>query len=1139
MSRFFSLSFLLRWFGRSKPSTNVSRLAFRRVRLAVEVLEDRSLPSMVTVTSTSDDPSDTGSLRYALNNATPGESIDFAPNVRTIDLSDTLNSAGLAIGVNLSIINDQGVGPVTIDGGGQFTVFTILDSSVTASLSGLTIANGNSNPANLSNASPGGGILNEGTLTVSNSNFSNNSAAFGRGSSSNSGGAIFNGGTLTVSNSIFSNNYSNGGNGGGIYNATLGEVMVSNSTFSNNSAAYGGGIWSNGTLTVSNSTFSNNAALLGGQAGAIYNSGTLTVGNSAFSTNSAQSYGGGILNSGTLAVSSSTFFGNSASSGQGNFTGYGGAIYNSGTLTVSNGTFSNNSADFGGGIWSNGTLTVSNSTFSGNSVTTSSSAGDGGGGIYGGLYPSTVILNGVIVAGNISTFSGTTPDDIAGLVGLSSSDNLIGIGGSGGLSDGVNGNQVGVSIANVGLGALGDNGGPTETFSIGPDSFAIGKGLTETLATTDQRGVARPINQPSDAGAYQYSATPTVTTNPTNQKIIVGQDTSFSAAASDGNPTPTTVQWQFSTDDGNSFTNFSNASFYSGVTSTTLTITGAPATLSGDQYRAVFSNAAGLYATTTAATLTVENPASIVPFIGALQSAIVASTFAPLEAFVTDSFGNPVSGASVTFAAVAGINGASGSFAGNATVTTNTHGVAIAPVVTAGQTAGNFTVTASVSGVASPADFNLTNTPSVPATVTAVGGTPQNTPLGSPYGNFLQAKVVDAFGNPLPNVPVTFAAPLAGPTGTFNELTTVPTNPLGIATAPAFSANHVLGSFTVTATVAGIASPADFSLTNTAIPAAIKTLSGTGQHATVFTSYGEALKARVTNTAGKPVSGITVVFELPGSAANGTFAASPIVVTNANGVATAPALTANTTAGSFTIKAWVAAVAVPATFTLTNNAGIPATVNTFGGTPQSATVTRVYGQALQAEVLDIYNNPVSRVKVQFHWDRAGSSAGGTFAGSTTTTVTTDSNGVAKAPAFTANSVAGSFTVTASVTGVSSPGSFRLTNLAGPAAKVVAVIGTTPQTTRTNSAFAVDLGVVVTDSDGNYKAGLLVNFTIRANAKSGAGAAFSGSTTATATTNADGVVTAPQLTANAKKGTFTVIASIAGLTQTSMFTLTVD
>jgi len=1092
------LSSLWTWLQVSSPFSSLAprRPRVRRrtppVRLRLELLEDRSVPSVVTVTSASDDPSDTGSLRYALKNATSGETIDFAAGVRTIDLSSTLN-----IGVDVAIMNDQGIGPVTIDGGGQFTVFTVsgkagFTTSVTASLSGLTIADGNT-----TSDDGGGGILNNGTLTVSNSTFSNNSVS----DSESSGGGILNNSTLTVNNCTFSNNSVSGESGGA-------------------------GILNNSTLTVNNCTFSNNSVSNG--SGGILNNDTLTVSNSTFSNNSGGPDGGGIGNPGTgaVVVSNSTFSNNSVSGGN-----RGGGIDNegTGTLTVSNSTFSNNSASGGGGIFDSGTLTVSNSTFSGNY---SHLRVNNGGGINAGSNSSLVTLNGDIVSGNVNIYAGTTPDDIAGLVGLSSSDNLIGTGGSGGLSDEVNGNQVGVSVANVGLAPLGNNGGPTQTFAIGLGSFAIGKGVTETTATNDQRGVARPINEASDVGAFQYSATPTVTTIPTNQTIIVGQDTSFSAAASDGIPTPTAVQWQISTDDGDSFSNLSNDSVYSGVTSTTLTITNAPVTLSGDQYRAVFSNAAGLYAMTTAATLTVENPANIVPFVGALQSATVASNFAPLEAFVTDSSGNPVTGASVTFAAVAGANGASGNFAGNATVTTNTHGVAIAPALTAGQTAGTFTVEASVSGVASPAAFNLTNTPSVPATITAAGGTPQSAPIGSAYGSFLQAKVVDAFGNPLANVPVTFAAPLAGPTGTFNALTTVPTNTLGIATAPGFSADHVLGNFTVTATVAGIASPAIFSLTNTAIPAAIKTVSGSGQHATVFTSYGKALTARVTDAAGKPVSGITVVFELPGSTANGTFAAWPIVVTDANGVATAPVLTANTMAGSFTVNVWVAGVGVPASFTLTNNAGQPASVTISSGNSQSAVVTKAYKNTLQVGVADQFGNPVAGVKVTFTAPNNG--PGGTFAGKLT--ATTNANGVAIAPAFTANAHPGGFTVVASISGANT--SFSLTNLVGPAAKIVAVCKTTPQTTTAGSAFAIDLGVVVTDSVGNDVPGVLVTFTIHANATNGASGTFGGSSTATATTNATGVATAPQLIANAKKGTFTVVASIAGLTPTSLFTRTV-
>ncbi len=639
-----------------------------------------------------------------------------------------------------------------------------------------------------------------------------------------------------------------------------------------------------------------------------------------------------------------------------------------------------------------------------------------------------------------------------------------------------------------------------------------------------------------------------VVANPISQSIVVGDNVSFSAAANDGNPTPTNVQWQISPDGGNTFTNLSgngllSGDFYNGGTSLAMTIYGASATLSGDEFRAIFSNAAGLTATTSAATLTVQVPASIVPFSGALQSATVGTAFSPLEALVTDSLGNPVSGASVTFIylvylppgqiAVAGGTVAGGD--GVAVVTTNAEGIAIAPTLTANDVTGSYTVTASISGVTGAADFNLTNTPGAPKTITAVSGPPLNAPINTSYGNLLQAEVVDAYGNPVANIPVTFAAPLAGPSGTFDALTTVPTNALGIATAPAFTANHILGTFTVTATAVGVASSADFTLTNTAVPASIRSVAGTPQHATVYMAYKAPLQARVTDIHGNPVVGITVVFELP-DGASGTFAGPPDVVTGANGVATAPALTANTTAGTFTVDAWVAGVAVPAAFSLTNTvgpaAGISPVVSSLSGT-----VGKPYATALQALVTDSYGNPISGAKVTFTVT-AGRNEAGRIGGSFTFIATTGANGVAKA-SLTADTIAGTFTVSAAVSGVNAPASFSLTNLAGPAAKIVPVTGTTPQTTTTNSAFPVDLGVVVTDSYGNDIAGSLVTFTVHANAASGAGAEFSGSTTATATTNANGVASATLLTANAKKGTITVITSIAGLTQSPVFTLTID
>ncbi len=106
----------------------------------------------------------------------------------------------------------------------------------------------------------------------------------------------------------------------------------------------------------------------------------------------------------------------------------------------------------------------------------------------------------------------------------------------------------------------------------------------------------------TSAATLTVQTPPSVTTNPVNQTVLAGQTATFTASAS-GSPTPT-VQWQVSTDGGNTFSNIS------GATSTTLTLTNAPFSQNGDEYQAVFTNAAGTIAT-SAATLTVQTPPSV------------------------------------------------------------------------------------------------------------------------------------------------------------------------------------------------------------------------------------------------------------------------------------------------------------------------------------------------------------------------------------------------------------------------------------------------------------------------------------------------------------------------------------------------
>ena len=110
-----------------------------------------------------------------------------------------------------------------------------------------------------------------------------------------------------------------------------------------------------------------------------------------------------------------------------------------------------------------------------------------------------------------------------------------------------------------------------------------------------------------------------------------------------------------------------------------------------------------------------------------------------------------------------------------------------------------------------------------PASIAATAGIPQSTFVASAFATRLQTMVTNTLGYPSPGVTVTFTAPTSGPTGTFqggsNVAATV-TNFVGIATAPPFTANRLPGGpYTVTASVAGLATGVNFVLTN--IPLAV------------------------------------------------------------------------------------------------------------------------------------------------------------------------------------------------------------------------------------------------------------------------------------------------------------------------------
>ena len=102
----------------------------------------------------------------------------------------------------------------------------------------------------------------------------------------------------------------------------------------------------------------------------------------------------------------------------------------------------------------------------------------------------------------------------------------------------------------------------------------------------------------------------------------------------------------------------------------------------------------------------------------------------------------------------------------------------------------------------------------------------------------------------------------------------------------------------------------------------IATTAGTPQSTPVTSTFATALKATVTDSTSAGVAGVAVTFtaNVGTGGATGTFASSATVITDTNGVATAPPLTANGAAGAFTVTAAVNGLSGTATFNLTNSA---------------------------------------------------------------------------------------------------------------------------------------------------------------------------------------------------------------------------
>jgi predicted outer membrane repeat protein len=298
------------------------------VRLNLEPLEDRWLPSTLHVTSNADDGT-AGTLRSAVQQARKNDIIEI-DTTQTIVL--TQGQIDLAKALTIQAAKNT---TATVSGGLTSGIFYVnspesaYDHNMTLSvtLSYLNLINGKSAVVD---------YLSD--LTVNNCSFSGNTGS--------EGGAIADeGGRLTVNNCTFSGNTANQV-GGAIaavpvltqFFSAFPTVSINNSTFSGNAALEGGAIYEQSEvltsktplqLAISGCSFSGNSATDGGAVYVDSGYAYVTISNSSFVNNSATEYGGAIFVSSvgvSLTVTQDTFSGNTPNNISGPYVDGGGNI---------------------------------------------------------------------------------------------------------------------------------------------------------------------------------------------------------------------------------------------------------------------------------------------------------------------------------------------------------------------------------------------------------------------------------------------------------------------------------------------------------------------------------------------------------------------------------------------------------------------------------------------------------------------------------------------------------------------------------------------------------------------------------------------------------------------------------------------
>ncbi len=287
---------------------------------------------------------------------------------------------------------------------------------------------------------------------------------------------------------------------------------------------------------------------------------------------------------------------------------------------------------------------------------------------------------------------------------------------------------------------------------------------------------------------------------------------------------------------------------------------------------------------------------------------------------VTDQFGNPVSGAAVTWTTDDGSLSPT-------TGITNEAGLARTHW-TLGIISGTQRANGSVSGITDPAIFSATATRG-PNPILVIDRQPSpKAESGEELDRQPRVRLQDGEGNNLPTSGVVVTASLGGGPGSLGGSTTAVTAGNGRAEFTDLSITAPGGEYAITFSASGYTSVVSDSITLENRPVSPSLSTVTSDSAVIQAGNSTVISARVVDTDGEPLPGITVTFSVAGS---GHTLQQPGVPTNAEGIVTG-SLTA-TASGARTVTAKAGDVQLNAAVVIQVDPGPPAASTTDAQVP--------------------------------------------------------------------------------------------------------------------------------------------------------------------------------------------------------------